>query len=104
LATELVGLKPDVIAANGTQAARAAQQATKSIPIVMVASNPIGDGFPPSSRHANRHLMIAYPRATAGYSRRLLPNAAPQGRQARRAMRRKSVSPRHSMDQPIDQR
>lgn len=42
LAIELVGLKPDVIAANGTQAVRAAQQATKRIPIVMVASNPIG--------------------------------------------------------------
>jgi putative tryptophan/tyrosine transport system substrate-binding protein len=42
-ATELVGFKPDVIAANGTLAAQAAQQATKSIPIVMVASNPVGD-------------------------------------------------------------
>lgn len=45
LAIELVGLKPDVIAANGTQAVRAAQQATKRIPIVMVASNPIGNGL-----------------------------------------------------------
>jgi putative tryptophan/tyrosine transport system substrate-binding protein len=45
LATELVGLKPDLIVANGTQAARAAQQATKGIPIVMVASNPLGDGL-----------------------------------------------------------
>jgi ABC-type Fe3+-hydroxamate transport system substrate-binding protein len=45
LATELAGLKPDVIVANGTQAAQAAQQVTKSIPIVMVASNPIGNGL-----------------------------------------------------------
>jgi putative ABC transport system substrate-binding protein len=46
LAIELVGLKPDVIAANGTQAARAAQQATKSIPLV-----PIGNGLVESLAH-----------------------------------------------------
>jgi putative tryptophan/tyrosine transport system substrate-binding protein len=51
LATELVGLKPDVVVANGTQAARAAQQATKSIPIVMVASDPVGDGLVESLAH-----------------------------------------------------
>jgi putative ABC transport system substrate-binding protein len=55
-ATELVGLKPDVIAANGTQAARAAQQATKSIPIVMVASNPIGDGLVESLAHPGGNI------------------------------------------------
>jgi putative ABC transport system substrate-binding protein len=38
LATELVGLKPDVIIASGTQAIRAARQATSTIPIVMTVS------------------------------------------------------------------
>jgi putative ABC transport system substrate-binding protein len=38
LATELVRLKPDVIVASGTQAVRAAKQATGSIPIVIAVS------------------------------------------------------------------
>src|ERR1039458_3256013 len=46
LATELVGLNVQVIVAEGSQAVRAAQQATKSIPIVMTASSdPVGTGF-----------------------------------------------------------
>jgi putative ABC transport system substrate-binding protein len=56
LATELVRLKPDVVVANGTQAARAAQQATKSIPIVMVASNPVGDGLVESLAHPGGNI------------------------------------------------
>jgi putative tryptophan/tyrosine transport system substrate-binding protein len=55
-ATELVGHKPDVITASGTQAARAAQQATKSIPIVMVASNPIGNGLVESLAHPRGNI------------------------------------------------
>jgi putative ABC transport system substrate-binding protein len=55
-ATELVGLKPDVICATGTLAARAVQQATKSIPIVMVASNPIGDGLVESLAHPGGNI------------------------------------------------
>jgi ABC-type uncharacterized transport system substrate-binding protein len=39
LAMELVALKPDVIVASGTQAARAAKQATSTIPIVMTTSS-----------------------------------------------------------------
>jgi len=46
LAAELVGLKVDVIVATGSQAVRAAQQATQSIPIVMTASSdPVGSRF-----------------------------------------------------------
>jgi putative ABC transport system substrate-binding protein len=46
LAAELVSLKVDVIVAGGSQAVRAAQQATQSIPIVMAAgSDPVGTGF-----------------------------------------------------------
>ena len=55
-ATELVGLKPNVIFANGTQAAQAAQRATKSIPIVMVASNPVGDGLVESLAHPGSNI------------------------------------------------
>ena len=46
LATELVGLKVDVIVAAGSQAVRAAQRATRSIPIVMTSSSdPVGTKF-----------------------------------------------------------
>jgi len=41
-ATELVGLKPDAIFTAGTEATQAVQQATKSIPIVLFASDPVG--------------------------------------------------------------
>jgi putative tryptophan/tyrosine transport system substrate-binding protein len=45
LAAELVSLKVDLIVAGGSQAVLAAQQATKTIPIVMVSSDPVGTGF-----------------------------------------------------------
>ena len=46
LAADLVGRQVDVIVAGGSQAVRAAQQATKSIPIVMTSSSdPVGTGF-----------------------------------------------------------
>jgi hypothetical protein len=38
LATEIVALRPDVIVVSGTQAARAAKQASSEIPIVMTTS------------------------------------------------------------------
>lgn len=45
-AAELVSLKVNVIVAGGSQAVRAVQQATQSIPIVMTASSdPVGSGF-----------------------------------------------------------
>jgi putative ABC transport system substrate-binding protein len=45
-AAELVALNADVIVAGGSQAVRAAQQATRSIPIVMTgSSDPVGTGF-----------------------------------------------------------
>jgi len=45
-AAELVALKADVIVAGGSLAVRAAQQATRSIPIVMTGtSDPVGTGF-----------------------------------------------------------
>jgi putative tryptophan/tyrosine transport system substrate-binding protein len=46
LAAEIVRLKVDVIVAAPTPAVRAAQQATRSIPIVMAyVGDPVGDGF-----------------------------------------------------------
>jgi putative ABC transport system substrate-binding protein len=46
LVAELVALEVDVIVAGGSQAVRAAQQATQSIPIVMTgSSDPVGTGF-----------------------------------------------------------
>jgi ABC transporter substrate binding protein len=45
-AAELVSLNVDVIVAGGSQAVRAARQATQSIPIVMTSSSdPVGTGF-----------------------------------------------------------
>jgi putative ABC transport system substrate-binding protein len=46
LASELVALKVDVIVASSTQAIQAAQNATRTIPIVMTTvGDPIGPGF-----------------------------------------------------------
>jgi len=46
LAKELVGLRPDVIMAQTTQAVAALQRETKTIPIVfVVVSDPVGSGF-----------------------------------------------------------
>jgi putative ABC transport system substrate-binding protein len=46
LAAELVGLKVDIIVAWSTPAARAAKQATNSIPIIAaVMADPVGDGL-----------------------------------------------------------
>ena len=45
LATELVRLNVDVIFASGASGVSAAKQATKTIPIVFVAADPVGAGF-----------------------------------------------------------
>ena len=43
---ELLDLKVEVIVAAGSQSVRAAQQATRTLPIVMApASDPVGTGF-----------------------------------------------------------
>jgi putative ABC transport system substrate-binding protein len=46
LAAELVSLKPDIILTAGSQATRAAKEATSTIPIVMTNDpDPVGSGF-----------------------------------------------------------
>jgi putative tryptophan/tyrosine transport system substrate-binding protein len=55
-AVELTGLKPDIVVATGTQAAQAAQKATKDIPIVMTASNPVGNGLVQSLAHPGGNI------------------------------------------------
>jgi putative tryptophan/tyrosine transport system substrate-binding protein len=46
LANELIGQKVEVIVASSSSSTRAAQRATKTIPIVMVGvSNAVGNGF-----------------------------------------------------------
>ena len=45
LVAELVGLKVDVLVASGPPAALAAKNATQTIPIVMVAGDPVGLGL-----------------------------------------------------------
>ena len=45
LAGELVGLKADVLVAGGSAAALAAKNATQTIPIVIVAADPVGLGL-----------------------------------------------------------
>src|SRR5258707_3302876 len=45
LVAELVGLKMDVLVAGGSVVALAAQKATRTIPIVMVAADPVGLGL-----------------------------------------------------------
>src|SRR5262249_17080545 len=45
LAAELVQLKADVILAPGTAAALTAKQVTKTTPIVMLSSDPVGSGI-----------------------------------------------------------
>jgi ABC transporter substrate binding protein len=81
LAAELVRFRPDVIVAVATPKVRAAQQATKTIPIVMVAVvDPVGAGLvaslgrPGGEHHRSQHPVCGAQRETLG---------APQGGRAR---------------------
>jgi len=57
LAAELVRLKVDVMVAEGAAAIRAAQHATRTIPIVMAAtSDPVGQGFVASLAHPGGNI------------------------------------------------
>src|SRR5437867_5247312 len=57
LASELVRLKVDVIVAAPNAAIQAVKQSTKTIPIVMAASeDPVGSGFVASLRHPGGNI------------------------------------------------
>src|SRR5204862_4830658 len=57
LAAELARLPVDVIVAEGAAAIRAAQYATRTIPIVMAAtSDPVGEGFVASLAHPGGNI------------------------------------------------
>jgi|RhiMetdeSRZDD1v2_1073273.scaffolds.fasta_scaffold41602_3 ABC-type uncharacterized transport system substrate-binding protein len=57
LAAELVQLQVEVIVAEGAAAIRAAQQATRTIPIVMSATtDPVGQGFVASLAHPGGNI------------------------------------------------
>lgn len=56
LASELVNLPVDLIVAWGTPASLAAHKATKTIPIVMSAGDPVGAGIVPSLAHPGGNI------------------------------------------------
>ena len=61
LAGELVHLKVDAIVSAGAQATQAARQATSTIPIVMVAANPVAAGLIASLREPGGNVTgVAY--------------------------------------------
>ena len=56
-AAELIGLQVDAIVAVGTPAIRAAQEATDTIPIIMVSAlDPVGEGFVASLAQPGRNI------------------------------------------------
>jgi putative tryptophan/tyrosine transport system substrate-binding protein len=55
--TQMLGEAPDVMLANGDAAVRAAQQATRTVPVVFIASgDPVGDGLVMSLAHPGGNL------------------------------------------------
>jgi putative tryptophan/tyrosine transport system substrate-binding protein len=55
-AEELVRLKVDVIMVGGNQAVAAAMRATTTIPVVMIAADPVGAGFVQSLARPGRNV------------------------------------------------
>jgi putative ABC transport system substrate-binding protein len=80
-AAELVQLAPDVILGNGTPAAVALKQATKTIPIVFaVVNDPVSQGIIPSMAHPGGNItgfsFLEY--SMVGKSLEMLKRIAPQ--------------------------
>jgi putative tryptophan/tyrosine transport system substrate-binding protein len=85
LAAELVQLQVDVIMAEGTAAIRAAQQATRTIPIVMAATaDPVGQGFVASLAHPGGNItgLSFLSAALPGKRLELLKETLPQSTRA----------------------
>jgi putative ABC transport system substrate-binding protein len=80
LAAELVALKVDVIIAIGGTTTRAVQAATKSIPIVMLAGDPLGAGMVQSLGHPGGNttgVSMQWAEGLAGKWVELLHDAMP---------------------------
>jgi len=80
-ATELVGLRPDVLLGGDTPTTAALQQATRTIPIVFaLVSDPIGGGFVASFARPGGNIpgFITNEAPIAGKLLELLKQAAPQ--------------------------
>jgi putative tryptophan/tyrosine transport system substrate-binding protein len=55
--TQILGQAPDVMLANGDAAVKAAQEATRTVPVIFIASgDPVGDGLVPSLAHPGGNL------------------------------------------------
>jgi putative tryptophan/tyrosine transport system substrate-binding protein len=83
LAAELVQLRPDVILAVGTRAARAAKSATKTIPVVFARiADPIGSGLVPALARPEGNLtgVTTQSRELAAKRLELLITAVPGAR------------------------
>jgi putative ABC transport system substrate-binding protein len=96
LAAELARLPVDVIVAGGSAATRAAQQATRTIPIVMASSgNPVGLGFVASLARPGGNItgMSNFVAELPGKQLELLKEAVPQS--ARIAVFTNPASPAH---------
>lgn len=79
LAAELVRLQVDVIIAPSTLATRAAQQTTTTIPIVMLAGDPVSAGLVASLAHPGGNITGVSPMGSAGGKwLELLREAVPQ--------------------------
>jgi putative tryptophan/tyrosine transport system substrate-binding protein len=81
LVTELVQLKVDVLVATSTSAIRAAKQATKTIPIVMVSStDPVAAGFVDSLARPGGNItgVVRFSRELSGKRLELLKEAVPR--------------------------
>jgi ABC-type uncharacterized transport system substrate-binding protein len=99
LAAELVDLQVDVIVAGGSAATKAAQQATRTIPIVMASSSdPVGMGFVTSLARpgGNTTGMSNFVAELPGKQLELLNEAVPQS--ARIAVLTNPASPAHGTE------
>jgi len=79
LMAELVGLKADVLVTTSSPGAQAAKNATKTIPIVMVAVDPVGLGLVASLSRpgGNATGLSYYTEAISGKRLELLKEVAP---------------------------
>jgi len=95
LMSELVGLKVDVLVAASTPAALAAKNVTQSIPIVMIAGDPIGLGLVTSLARPGGNVtgLSYYGEAITGKRLELLKEVVPE--LARVGVLRNPLAPSH---------